>query len=542
MKGKNLAQNTVLVLAVLGSLVLLNVIGLRAFKRLDLTRGSAYTLSKASADLVGSLTDEVTVTAYFTDDLPPPYSSNARYVRDLLEEYRAASKGKLAFEMFDPATRETEKDKEARKEVKRDVFGRTFREPTEQEKTLTEAGLQPVEIRVIADDQQQTKRAWMGLVIRSGEKRETIPVVQSVDGLEYQLTTLIKKMTRASTPVIGLLGLAKPERFEMMQQLLKQDFEVKPATVGADGRFDDGLAALFVVGPDAPVDERTQKAIDQFLMKGRSVAFLLDAVQVDLQSGAPTPVQHGLGPLLASYGVTVGDQLVADATSASVTVQRGGFPFPVQVPYPFVPRVAKLAGDSEVSRGLSMALFPFVTQVSATSGEGRTALVLAESSRRSWLEPTTADLSANRDWSQANITPSGPFPLMVQVTGALKSHYASEANASQAPGEAPLLAQSAGDARLVVLGTSATFQNDFLRGSQTDAVLLLNLADWMVLDPAMAAIRSRGMAMEPLKADISDTTRAVAKLGNALGLPLLLALFGVVLWRLREARRQKVTP
>ncbi|HLM48654.1 MAG TPA: GldG family protein, partial [Myxococcaceae bacterium] len=116
--------------ALVGCLVLINILGLRAFGRFDATRDSLYTLSKASQDTLAGLEDPVTVTAYFTDELPPPYSSNARYVRDLLEEFRAASKGRLSFEFLDPMSQETAEDQAMKRETKRDIFGRVFREPT----------------------------------------------------------------------------------------------------------------------------------------------------------------------------------------------------------------------------------------------------------------------------------------------------------------------------------------------------------------------------------------------------------------------------
>ena len=75
----------VFLLAGIGSLILLNIIGLRAFFRFDVTRDKTYTLSQASKETMRSLQDPVHVKAYFTEKLPPPYSANARYVRDLLE-------------------------------------------------------------------------------------------------------------------------------------------------------------------------------------------------------------------------------------------------------------------------------------------------------------------------------------------------------------------------------------------------------------------------------------------------------------------------
>ena len=127
-------QHGLFLLAVIGSLVIVNVMGLRFFGRVDVTRDGTFTLAAASRETLKALDEPVTVTAYFTENLPAPYSSNARYVRDLLEEFRSASKGQVAFEFIDPAGQETEKDKETKREVKQDVFGRRFREPTSVEK------------------------------------------------------------------------------------------------------------------------------------------------------------------------------------------------------------------------------------------------------------------------------------------------------------------------------------------------------------------------------------------------------------------------
>ena len=61
-----------------------------------------YTLSPASKDIVRNLPDYLTVKAYISKDLPPELATVSRYVRDLMDEYRSASKGKLRFEAFDP--------------------------------------------------------------------------------------------------------------------------------------------------------------------------------------------------------------------------------------------------------------------------------------------------------------------------------------------------------------------------------------------------------------------------------------------------------
>jgi gliding-associated putative ABC transporter substrate-binding component GldG len=537
-------QKTIVALAVVGSLVLVNIIGVRAFGRFDLTHEKIYTLSQSSRETMAALEEPVTVSAYFTENLPPPYASNARYVRDLLEEYRAASKGKLSFEFIDPMTQETEKDKAAKKEVRRDIFGRTFREQTSVEKELAQSGVQSVEIRAVQEDQVQTKRAWMGLVIKHLEKKEVIPVVQNVGSLEYDLTSLIRKMTRTRTPVIGIVqGHDEPKAEEKLRNLmsvLSQTYSPRPVELGTKDKVDDDVDALWVIGPKTAFKPNEIKAIDQFLMQGKAVAFFLDVLQVDARTFQTTPAEHGLTPLLASYGVTLGDRLVADAKAAQLSVQeqRGFMMVSSPVLYPFIPMVQRLEADSPVSKGISDLTMPFVTSLTATAGEGQKVTVLARSSQKSWLENKPFNTDPRRDWRSETITPSGPYDLMVQVSGTLKSHFASEALQS-APGAAPLLAQSKSEARLIVVGGSSLLWDEFF--ARPNQALAMNIADWMLLDPALLAMRNRGMAGSPLEGELSEGKRNAAKFGNALGMPMLLVGFGLVRWRMRESRRRQAT-
>src|SRR5207244_164377 len=103
MKKTKKSNIIIFVITIITTLIMLNLLSLRTFWRFDLTRDRKYTLSKASIETVSDLKDILTVNAYFTEGLPPPYAQHARYVNDLLVEYLASAKGKFAFEFSDPA-------------------------------------------------------------------------------------------------------------------------------------------------------------------------------------------------------------------------------------------------------------------------------------------------------------------------------------------------------------------------------------------------------------------------------------------------------
>ncbi|MDI6792558.1 MAG: Gldg family protein [bacterium] len=85
------------ILLVLGIIILINLLSIGYFSRLDLTEGKIYTLSDASRKVVGELKDRLTIKAFFSENLPDPYSSTARYLKDQLDEYKTYSHYSLNF-------------------------------------------------------------------------------------------------------------------------------------------------------------------------------------------------------------------------------------------------------------------------------------------------------------------------------------------------------------------------------------------------------------------------------------------------------------
>ena len=84
-------------------LLVVNLISVNWFGRVDLTDDQVYSLSEASVNTVENLDDPVTIKSFFTDDLPAPYSSNRRFLKDKLDEYRAYGGQNLQYEFVDPA-------------------------------------------------------------------------------------------------------------------------------------------------------------------------------------------------------------------------------------------------------------------------------------------------------------------------------------------------------------------------------------------------------------------------------------------------------
>ena len=135
---------------VLAILILLNIVSVRWFGRIDMTANGQFTLADASKRLMQSLDDKVTVKAYFTEDLPAPYNNHRRMLLDQLNEYRAYSKGNFQFEFIDPSGEKGEKEAQ-------------------------QQGIGPVQVQVVKEDKFEVKRAYMGLVFLYEDRKEVLP-------------------------------------------------------------------------------------------------------------------------------------------------------------------------------------------------------------------------------------------------------------------------------------------------------------------------------------------------------------------------------
>lgn len=171
--------------------VLLNAAGVTLFARLDLTRNRMYSLSEVSREVVATLSEPLTIHAFFSRNLPPPYNQVEQYLRDLLEEY-AVHAGRLFNYRFHEVSGEE---------------GDVPHAVRENQKLASAYGIHPVQVQTIEKDEVTFKRVYMGLVLIHGDLIEQLPAVTTTDGLEYRITTAVQKMNHK---ISALLRLKEP--------------------------------------------------------------------------------------------------------------------------------------------------------------------------------------------------------------------------------------------------------------------------------------------------------------------------------------------
>ncbi len=161
-------KNWLLVLSAI-IIVLINLIGLKLYFRFDLTSNSAYSLSETSREVLSSLKSPLTVRVFFSEDLPAPYNNVERYLRDLLEEYADYGGRNFQYRFINPAHEKNKKE-------------------------LEDYGVRPVKVSEYKKDKISVREAYMAVAIEHGDLVERMDSITTPEGLEYQITSTIKKM------------------------------------------------------------------------------------------------------------------------------------------------------------------------------------------------------------------------------------------------------------------------------------------------------------------------------------------------------------
>ena len=558
------SESLIFLLFVGGILILLNV--LAAYfpsPRIDLTQNGLFSLAEGSERLVSSLDDRLEVTAYFTENLPPPFNATERQVRDLLSEYAAASNGQFIVRFVNP-------NDEAKQDAAR------------------ADGIQPVAHQKIEEDQVAVVEGYRGMALRYLDQTRTIPVIQDTTGLEYIVTSAIKELVGERKPIGIVGGHGGPSLEQGLTSLSSVLSLYDVREVDASQDIDPALAALLVVGPQEPFSDQELRRIDQYVMRGGSIGVFGGTTAVDL-GGQAGPSARALSSridgLLGAWGVQLSSKLVADA-QCSRAPMAGPMGLQVLVPYPPIPvlQLQEAQLEHPVMFRLASPMLPFVSPLEVGEAPANAKLtVLASSSQDSWtMSGQTISLEPRnpRDWQMS--TEAGPFDLMVAIEGKLPSAFSAPVNEDAADAiPAPPVAEN--DVRVLVVGTSSFLEDAFMppRPPQGDVqmnaalALALNAIDWLAADSDLIAIRAK--TTEEPALDIPDsvlaaegTALAAAEQGdeggvesalaqrkaaieswdakkrayrwiNTLGIPFLVVLYGLFRWRQRSNKKKTLT-
>jgi gliding-associated putative ABC transporter substrate-binding component GldG len=524
---KNIKQLWINAAIVLAIIIFVNLISMTLFTRLDLTRGHIYSLSKASKETVKQLEDRVVVKAYFTKNLPNQLADTRRFISDMLSEYQAYSRGKLRYEFIDPSDEE-----ELKKEAQQNqIF--------------------PVTMRVVENDKFEVREVYMGLVFHYMDKTETIPVVQNTQGVEYDITSTIKKISSIGMKKVAFFHPEPAMDPQMMQnpymqqqaddyrtirELISSNYEVSDITL--DEPISSDVDMLLFGGITDSLTTAQLYHLDQYLMMGKNILMFQDRIDTQLQTQTSKPIESNLFDLLSHYGIVMKQNLVTDAQCGQVTVQqqKGIFRMNTPVSYPFFPIINSVNKNSEIVKNLDQMQLVFASEIDTTRvGPNTTFEPLLYTSLNSGevLAPRldiNVQTYMNKDLRRMLI--DDPKIVAGIYSGLFTSYFAKDAAHPDA------IAETASGT--VILLTDSDFIKDSAgAGVPNNTAFVLNATDYLAGDSALIQIRSRETEFTPLK-ELPNGARKAIRWLNILLPTILLAIFGLVRYRGELNRRKHI--
>jgi gliding-associated putative ABC transporter substrate-binding component GldG len=516
-------------------LLLINLLSINRFVRVDLTEDQQFTLSNTSLETVRNLDDLLTIKAYFSQPLPPDLASVSQYVRDILAEYQLHS-SKIQV---------------------------TYTDPNAKPETATEAeefGIPQIQMNILQKDKFEIQNGYLGIVLLFQGKKETIPFIQDTTNLEYQLTAAIKKLASIEEKKVSFLtGNGEPALFELpfseaptgesyieARKALEKLYTVNTITINNGIEIND-VDTLIVTGTKERLSERELFEIDQFIMKGGNVVFLLDSVNLVLGLQAVTN-DTGMEKLLENLGVKLNPDLVLDVLNETVSFSSGVIQFVVDYPFWVKAVNENFNLDVPVLSKLGSVVFPWVGSIELLPKEEVISAVLIKSTPQAGKMVSPFDLNPQKRVTELG---AGQYNLAVYTKGRFKSLYPGQTppklEAGDAGNVAPTpdaeaqnrvgIAESEKESRILAVADSDFFADRYVARFPENMAFFLNMVDYLTLDESLVSIRSKMIADRPIR-NVSDTERNAIKYLNILGIPFLVVALGVTRAFLRKKKRE----
>lgn len=325
-------QTAIQLLLGVAVVVLLNLVansrigGRPLYGALDLTEERRYTLAPGTVDLLEQQKDIIFVRVLLKGEFPAGFKRLQEATREVLEDFRAVSPY-IEYEFFDPNSGSVDAINARREQYK-------------------EEGMVPVNLRVKGTDGTSTKTIYPYAIINLGERSEYVNILENeVPGvpsdvvlnsavalLEYKLANAIQKLRRSYKPIVAFTtgqGELPPVKTADLERDLRSAYEVGRLVLDSVAAIPQEIAALVVAKPTQPFSERNKFKLDQYIMNGGKVMWLIDRVAVDLDSLQgrsqfyPKPYELNLDDLFFKYGVRMNNDLVLDLRSTRIPLAVG---------------------------------------------------------------------------------------------------------------------------------------------------------------------------------------------------------------------------
>ncbi|MCB9186134.1 MAG: gliding motility-associated ABC transporter substrate-binding protein GldG [Flavobacteriales bacterium] len=568
---KPAVRDIVQLAVIIGIVITLNVLSGFFFTRFDLTSEKRYTLSETSKELLSGIDDVVYLRVYLDGELPAGFRRLRDRTREMLDEFRAYSNNNIEYEFINPSNQPDEKSR------------------NELYRQLAKDGLMPTNIQIKSEDGVEQKLIFPGAIMSYRGEETALQLLKSqmgalpeemlnssIEDLEFELTNGIRKLTEVRADRIGFItghGELGERQVADMARSLSEYYQLERVEI--DGQLnslvsraegDSGAVifpkykAIIIAKPDTAFSEKDKFMIDQFVMYGGRVLWLVEPVFCNMDSlrYAPStlaiPISLNLEDMLFKYGVRVNTDLLQDARCAAIPGPSGYVGNQLQwalQPWIYFP-ITIPEIDHPIVRNLNGIKLEFACSIDTVGNPNikKTVLLRTSDKSRALRTPTQVSLDAMVEEPKPEQFNRPHMPVAVLLEGKFESVYKNRLTTMikqdrdikfRAEGaKTKMIVVSDGDMIRNHINPDGTYLpcgfDKYTSQQFGNNKFLLNAINYLCDDENLTAIRSRALEIRLLDRKRAESERTKWQIINV-GIPIILIiLFGMLNAYLRKKR------
>jgi len=550
------------------SLFLLNYIGSFVFHRFDLTSEKRYTLSPQSKNIAENIQGIAFFKVYLEGKKLPAGLIRLRdETKEMLDEFRAYSGGKIQYEFIDPSANPNEEERQS-------VYKQLYKE-----------GLAPINLEVKESSGNSEQMIFPGAILsyrgqdismeilqNQGNQGPMAAVNYSIEELEYDIDNAIHKLSLDIKPKIAFIqGQGELDSMQTAgaTKVLSEYYRIWSIEINhhSGALMDSGggirYKAIIIAKPDTVFSEPDKLVIDQYIMHGGRVFWLIDPLYTPMDTLArygktmAFPNDINLDDMLFQYGVRLNNNVVLDYQCAAIAINtalEGEQPQWELAPWFYEPLIGP-TGNSPIVKNLSLVEFNIASTLDTIKVPGVKKTILLTTSKSTKLQSSPARIStgvAKLHLSESVFNKSFQ-PVAVLLEGKFTSLYKGRI---PHPFDSPkyyYLPESGPTAMIVVSDGDVIRNETELQGRNAlplgwdryteqqygNKDFILNCMNYLCGDSSLLAVRGRELQIRLLDEKKVSLHKTQWQVINLVVPILLIIILGLVLAAARKAKYAK---
>ncbi|MDQ3141037.1 MAG: gliding motility-associated ABC transporter substrate-binding protein GldG [Bacteroidota bacterium] len=302
------------VFLVLGIILFANILGNFFYTSFDMTEEKRYVLTPSTKELLQKIPDVMLVRVLLMGDFPAGFKRLQQGTKDIINQFRNQN-GYIEYSFENPNEGSIESVNRQREEMAKD-------------------GILPTNLMVRSGSENKEQLIYPYAIINYGEKKMIVNLLENVLGadqetnlnnsislLEYKMGNAIQKLLKSDKKNILITtghGELAEEQTKSLVATLRPFYNIARINLDSSVFIKPDVALLMVPRPRWPFSEKNKFIIDQYVMNGGKVIWMVDGLKINLDSLSSRseyiPEEHdvNLKDLLFKYGIRIEPQLVLD--------------------------------------------------------------------------------------------------------------------------------------------------------------------------------------------------------------------------------------